>query len=288
MSWLTSRLTLAIPITIGLISSSVLHSYYSETWPSSSDSKSVSYRGVTFSYDPSLATEIKGKVLPAIVLENADDKPDGIMPEHIAFTLVGSYASGHKSSFFAPEIHIYPIEAYKRALIISEKYVQQLEGDVEKLKSLLSEEPTAVNQAIPFLPFGIDATQSFRAHVKFVEFKDGKGVLFVTQYDIEPSLVNNSGLVYVFQGISNDGVYYISATFPITAPSLNLPKEYETGTYEDYKLPTVFGKDDEKNYSEYRAKMVRKLEELPPDKFEPGLNKFEELIRSLCVSSGKA
>jgi hypothetical protein len=250
-------------------------------------SKTVRYEGVGFAYHTSLASEIKSEIKLASPLTGETDKPEGVVPAHTSFTLIGSYASQHTSSYFAPEISIYPILKYKDALALSNNYVQSLEKDIQSLKAMLAEHPASPEKEIPFLPFGIDAMQSLHSHVKYINFKNGRGIMFLTQFNIEPSLINNQGLVYTFQGLTDDGLNYVSARFPVTVPFL--PPSYEPGTFENYTLPTDFyGKDkvsNEENYKNYLTKITRKLDELPSDKFEPRLTLLENLIRSLCIGT---
>ena len=246
----------------------------------------VTYNGVSFSYSYLLATEVKAKTVREQFLKHADEKPDTVTPTHLAFTLEGSYSAEHQSSFFAPpEIHVYSISEYKKVMAASKRYVEELENEVLALKRVLRDKPSHVDTAIPVLPW-IDAVQAIRAHVKYVEFGNGKGILFLTQYNIEPSIINNDGLSYVFQGLTDDGQYYISATFPVSAP--NMPKSFDADTFDGYTIPANFYKDylsNHKTYQEYLDRMERKLNGLRPEEYKPGLQLFEELIGSLSVNS---
>jgi hypothetical protein len=248
--------------------------------------KRVTYGRVSFSYSPLLAEEVRTETVREQRLENADEKPDNATPTHVAFHLEGSYSAEHRSSFFdSPAIHVYSISEYKKVLGASKLYVEQLDRDVQALKRDLRDKPPHVDSTIPVLPW-VDAVQAFRAHVKYIEFTNGKGILFLTQYNIEPSIINNDGLAYIFQGLSDDGQYYISATFPVSAP--NLPKSFDTQTFEGYTIPENYYKDFESNkkaYQQYLDRIGQQLSELPPEKYQPELRLFEELISSLRIDS---
>lgn len=242
------------------------------------------YQGVSFIYSMKLSSGVKAETRPASALESETDKPDAVAPEHIAFTLTGPYALKHGASAFSPEIHIYPIDDYKKVAAASKSLVKQIEDDVQKLKTIISEQSASGKDRIPFLPW-MDATQAFRAHVKYLNFNGGKGVMFLTQYNVEPSLINNQGLTYTFQGLTNDGRYYVSASFPVTASIL--PKDFNVQSFEDYSLPEYFHNRDyelnQKAYQQYLTETVRKLENLPPHKYAPDLTLFEKMIQSLCL-----
>jgi hypothetical protein len=249
------------------------------------DYRMTTYKGVSFNYPASLASGIEFQIRAESRLSGETDKPEGVVPSHLAFTFQGPYATRHKSSYFTPEVSIYSVSKYKDALALSNAYVQSLEEDIQSLKVILAERrPSPPKGEIPFLPFGTDATQAFHSHLKYIDFKNGRGLLFLTQFNIEPSLVNNQGLIYTFQGLTDDGHYYVSARFPVTAPSL--PPSYEANKFENYSLRMFYGRDrkaNEQKYESYLARIERELDDLPSDRFEPSLSLFDKLISSLCV-----
>lgn len=249
--------------------------------------RTVDYQGVSFKYNVSLASEIKAEIKPASALQYETDTGEGVVPEYIAFQPIGTYTSQHEASFFSPEIDIYPIATYKTVLAKSKSYTQKFEGDIRTLRAMLSEQPPSIDKKIPLLPFGIGASQVLRARVKYINFQNGRGVMFLTQYNIEPALINNQGLTYTFQGLTDDGVYYVSAIFPVTAPFL--PESYDIESTEGYTLvpPRSFqGREYESfenDYAAYIARVISKLERLPDESYQPNLAILEDLIQSLKV-----
>lgn len=251
----------------------------------SAEQNEISYRGVSFAYSNSSALKIEAETKPASVLEYETDTGQGVAPEHIVFKFVGNYASQHESSFFSPEITIYPIAEYKKALSKSESYVRQFEDEIQTLRAILTRQPKSWNKEMPFLPFEVGASQRFHARTKYVTFQNGRGVWFLTQYNIEPALINNQGLTYTFQGLTDDGIYYVSATFPVSTP--RLPRSYEAESNEYYTLKPPRNiqeyKAFEDDYKSYLSKVRDELETLPPDGYQPNLTLFENLIQSLNV-----
>jgi len=63
-------------------------------------------------------------------------------------------------------------------------------------------------------------SQAFIGKRKFLRFRNGRGVLFLTQYQQETLPVNNGALVCTFQGMTDDNAWYVSAVFPVAAPGL--------------------------------------------------------------------
>jgi hypothetical protein len=68
--------------------------------------------------------------------------------------------------------------------------------------------------ALPFLPW-TNARQAFCAQPKLVEFTSGKGIRYLTHYAQDPSPVLESQVFYTFQGITDDGQFYVAAFFPV-------------------------------------------------------------------------
>lgn len=248
------------------------------------------FGGISFTYNLSIAAQIKMETVPASPLEIETDKADIVAPEQTRFTLLGTYAQRRQSSFFSPQIDIYRISDYRSALSKSASYTQQFDNEIWTLRTLLTERPAFVEKEIPFLPFGVDAIQSFRARIRYIDFNNGRGIMFLTQYNIEPSLINNTGLVYIFQGLTDDNLHYVSATFPVAAPSL--PNNMTAIGVEDYRLPEYFYNKDyalnEQKYLNYLTKIKGNLEKLSASKYEPNLTLFERLVSTLCITTAKS
>lgn len=245
--------------------------------------KRISFEGVSFTYDSNLFNEVKPGIADASPLQDASDKPDDVAPKHINFRFKGDYAKTHKQAFFNPKVAVYPLDEYKQAFSVSKDYAGNLDKEVDKLKALLAQQPDTRKGEIPYIPF-IDASQAFRAHVKRADFQNGKGIVFLTQYNIEPTLINNQQLTYIFQGITEDGKYYVLATFPASASILS--DNNAAKNHLGYTLPEFFDKNAEANqkaYDAYIAKVSGELEKLPPDKFNPDLTLFEKLVRSIRI-----
>ncbi|MDX6576206.1 MAG: hypothetical protein QOE96_2159 [Blastocatellia bacterium] len=266
----------------------------------------VSYGGVSFTFDQSLAKGVKAETIPAMT----DSKPSDIVPEHPAFTLV-DYPRPRSMPENDPEIRVFSITKFRDAMhqasmemakttipptgdwgpdvdeevrvlrILLEKMPAQ--GD---LKSFISKvrDPSFATMGndypqMAFLPFW-EATQAFISHLKYVNFKNGKGVFFLTQWDTETAQITNEGLEYAFQGITNDGQYYVYAEFSVGAPFL--PKGDEPNVVAwDEKNYLLLHKSNE--YQHYLRPVLTKLEALPANKFQPNLELLEQLIRSLEV-----
>lgn len=265
---------------------------------------SINYKGVSFTFDPSLAKEVKSETLREV----SDSKPCDIVPEHSAFTLVG-YPRPRGMHEDDPHIRVFEIGKFRDALHIAgvemgkntvppikEDWGQDVDYRVKVLKKLVAERPSANRleasigryadtcygvAQMPFLPEW-EACQPFFAHVRYINFKNGKGIFFLTQWETETTQVTNEGLEYAFQGITNDGRYWIYAEFAVHAPVLPQGNEAEVSKWDEKNYLLSY---KTKKFQNYLRPVVAELEALSADKFQPNLELFEGLIQSLEVHS---
>lgn len=268
--------------------------------------QTASHAGLSFRYDAALASGVRGEV----VAGGQCSKPGDVLPAHVAFTLEG-YPKPHPAPFMRPpEIQVFPVAAYRRALAACEKemarsiiqssaplsYVSDFDAHVRTLRALSADRPSPrrldawlrrqrvrehFKGRMPFLPM-YDVSEALRAKVAYFDFGGGRGVRFVAQYNMEDTLVSNQALTYVFQGITDDGACYVSATFPVAAPFL--PAEYseEEARRRGLEGPAMQGAAL-RRYRKYLAENARLLEALAPGKYRPGLGLLDDLVRSLAV-----
>ncbi len=237
----------------------------------------VEFKGVNFSYDAQVFGEPTVEENAELPLEDETYKPDSVAPKHLLFKLKNSELKREAV------IYVFPIKEYRRMFAISSSLTKIFDEQLEGLRKVIKDKNFRLNNQIPFIPFW-DGSQTFQTKVKHASFQNGNGIFFLTQFDIEVSLINNEGLVYVFQGITEDNKNYILAKFPIRVSFL--PESYYAKELEGYKLPErgFIETDKElKQYEKHVSMATKRLENLPPDEFEPNLKYLEEIISSLKV-----
>ena len=225
--------------------------------PEPTPAPDISFQGVSFSYDESLASSITSETIPA----EADAVIEAwASPEHIQFTLDGYPLSG---TFHQPRIVVFPVDAYKAINSTAGETIAQLE-------QLLADKPTNP-EAIPFLPV-FHAGQFMQAQVKYLDFRNGSGVRFLTQYGQDAWPINNEDMFYAFQGLTGDGQYYISAILPVSHLSLPDPNSVlmDDAFYE--------------NFMNYVADIEGQLSTEPENSFTPALSLVDAMIQSLEVT----
>jgi hypothetical protein len=111
------------------------------------------------------------------------------------------------------------------------------------------------------------------AKVEFMDFGNGKGVRYLTQFDQAPIPINNFEMIYTYQGLSEDGKYYIAAIFPVT--HLELPESNDVYGDQEFIM---------ENFVTEMAESVTKLESLPDSGFSPDLTMLDALIQSIVIN----
>jgi len=143
-----------------------------------------------------------------------------------------------------------------------------------KLRKLLARHPArfSFDKDLNDVPFN-NAGGTVQSKVQYLNFKTGKGVLFLTQYsqDVAPTRLNNEELTCDFQGLTNDGKYYVAARLAITHPSL--PK----GIDSTEPPPEGVNKSSMKQQE-------RLLNSFTDESFKPSLKSLKSLLASISTN----
>lgn len=203
-----------------------------------------------------LAQDKTFEILPA-VSANAGGPWWEIGPEYRRLSLLGYPVTGN---LLKPQIFIYPVNE----LASANENMGKMAADLNTL--LQSRQPSS---ELPFLPL-INELQAVHAQVKFLDFKSGAGIRYLTQFSQGPLPINNLKLVYTFQGVTSDGKYYIAAVLPVTHPEL--PVTQEISDQQAAELS---------DYPAYLAKITSWLEQQPTASYIPDLGKLDTLVQSI-------
>lgn len=220
----------------------------------------VNFEGVHFSFDKTLAEGI----LPARVPANAPDAPEwDIHPDYLEFKF-GDYILA--DVFHEPAIRIYPVESYRQISPAAANTIQALNDFLNRCP---------INpQNLPFLPLW-NAAQIMYAKYTCLEFHNGNGIRFLTQYGQAANPINNHEIFYTFQGLTKDGWYYISAVLPVSHPAL--PADSSNPPGGDW---VSFSE----TFTVYIEEIKQQLNGTADDSFSPPLNLLDEMIRTLEVN----
>ena len=216
----------------------------------------VSFDGVSFSYDDSLGRDVSTQLVPSDLAED----PYWGMPEHPQFELMGYPV---QNDYHKAQVYVFPVDAYRAGN-------ENAGGIIDRLQTLLSSRPADPSQGIPILP-AFNAGEIGWAKVAYFDFQNGSGVRFVTELGQDVWPFTNQKMIYVYQGLTHDGRYYVSVTLPLSHPSLN--------EYSNYQPPDNF----------YEVAMdlvdsqVENLNNQPDESYFPSIAVLDAMVQSLKV-----
>ena len=223
-----------------------------------SSEPSVDSLGVSFSFDPSLADSVNGELVPG--QGNPNDEMWST-PDHRMFSFSGWLLA---DVFHVPAIRIYPIAEF-----------QAINSNVGEGLVLLSTaiDTQPVDGGDVFVSDLFNAAQFIRSQVSYIQFQNGQGVRYLSQYGQAAYPIGWPNLFYTFQGFTNDGLYYISAILPVNHSSLPHP--------DDVLMDDAFYD----NFMGYAAAKGLELNEKDPGSFIPSLLMLDTMIESFLISN---
>ena len=222
--------------------------------------------GVTITIPPGLASSAQSEIVTEYI--GLDQPAWQIHPAYTHITLQGYPL---QSTFFKPEIYVFPADDFTR---VSPGAAQI----ISNLKAMLGTQG-ANAEPMPFLPLFNDS-QVFHSNVVRISFQNGVGFRYLTQRDQAPLPVNNHELIYTFQGLTQDGRYYISAILPVNTGFLSVDGNPQTPLPSD-GIPFDWNHLDQMPV--YLNAVKQRLESTPPEAFGPSLTALDALIQSMRV-----
>lgn len=239
----------------------------------------VDFKGVSFKYNSKILGNVTAEEIPDYPLEDPDFRPDGVEPRHVLFTFdcKGTYC-------WEGFVAIYPLEDFPRMYAVNKDMMQGMEEEIEALRKVVNDKHVRYENQIPYLRW-VDAEQSFQTNVKLSKFDKGNGIYFVTYLSTEMALISNDHLRYIFEGITDDGKYYVLADMPV---SVKFFPDGSLEEFEGYERKFLFEDQpccgaEKDRYKNYVSNITKRLEKLPASGFRPDLKHVERIIESLRI-----
>jgi len=215
--------------------------------------------GIKLYYDPQLILDVQppSESIPA---SSGDEMYDMPHPTYVHFNLYMEQA----------QVYIVPVQEYETAA----NFAPDIIADLHRI----SDNINTFSDCVPELPlssfFHVCEHQQFNSNLAQVDFQNGSGVRFVSVYGVQDMVpVENEHLVYVFQGFTNDGKYYIKAFVRLFHSQLP-----ETG-----ELPAdVYTAADANIVQQYFDGFEQMLDQNEAD-FSPALDWIDTFLGSLRV-----
>ena len=159
----------------------------------------LSYNGISFSIDAALNYGIAARNCPA-----ADWDPQGGTEAHPPYTEFFFPTYSRQNVDFQPSIRVYGLKGELK------NYPYPL-GAPDELKATLEQRPEPVTWF-----------QHSPLHTRetYLDFRNGAGVRGLVQYMQDVFFYTNNGLIYEFNGLTQDGRHFIQVRYPVSAPFL--------------------------------------------------------------------
>jgi len=225
----------------------------------------VTCNELSFYLDPALGSGYECETVPE---SSSSDIPMDIFiyPAHTELT-IQNYPLTRTQ--FPPQVIVYPVNRF------SELLPDVLPLRVSNLERLTSS-GTWSSRELPFLP-PVPMAQTFFSHATVISFHGGRGLRFITDYNEISHPISNRTIFYTFQGLTDDGLYWVAVTLPISSPILPEDADFP---------PPPEGYTDEswfQNYSSYVSDVKDTLEAQAPGSFSPTISILDSLVESITV-----
>jgi len=223
----------------------------------------MSDMGVNFVFPEGLGDGTENEIVPL-----ANDYNQ--WPQHVKLTLVDYPLSDTATE---PQIIVFPANDFAQMGDCPRTEIEGLQEILATQNAELSQPLpcTSVADSLPFLPEP-HAAQVFHAQEKFLAFQNGNGIRYVMQLSQAHYPTIGADSIYTFQGLTNNGKYYVSVILPVHLTTLE-------GTSQT--LDTI-QKMNDKEYSNYRNVMIGQISQANAS-FNPSLESLDALVQSLLV-----
>ena len=190
---------------------------------------------------------------------DSNDSMWGAMSRYTLLTLNGYQVGEHP---ILPQIFVFPVDELAATNPTAGKIIFDLQSLLESRQA---------GEKMPFLPLDGNV-QTLHAQVKYLDFKNGSGARYLTQYNSGLVMINNKQLIYTYQGLTSDGKYYVAAVLPVTHPELPDTQQAYGQTVEELK-----------GFPEYMTQTAAWLDQQAPNSFTPDLAKLDGMVQSIAV-----
>ncbi len=218
--------------------------------------------GISFAYPAFLAGDA--------ILEEHEGFPDDELsptPDFITISFADYILS---DTFMSPVIYIFEAEEYRAVTDYAGQTIDLLEDGLADFSAF------DTSFELPFLPI-YNAAQIFQSNLKLIDFQGGSGLRYLTMFAQDAVPIINDGLLYTYQGLTDDGRYYISLVMPVNHPDLPADLEvFFSSIDDDYEAFYD-------NYHQFLEEGIVILDQSDDEMFTPALNVLDDLVMTLQV-----
>lgn len=218
-----------------------------------------------------LAEKVAAETRPAVASEPQTPAFAAGLPEHVRIKFADDVLTNEYVDPQQRQVLVIPIAEYLAKFADTPDTQKDIQDQIVTLKTLLRRRSTRVAEPITVMP-PFNAAQIFRSRIKHLKFKGGTGVRFVTAYAQDTLPITSADIFYTFQGLTDDGKYYVSAFIPVRTQLLTESRD---------KVPQKELDDSANRFDSYLRTITRKLEGAKPDAFTPNMNAIDVVMQSI-------
>lgn len=231
--------------------------------------------GFTFDYAADVFHGMKfERVNRLTAQENGEEMPFDIAPSHLKCTLQEEPPIFMKHEKTDPQI-----EAWLEIIPLQDPSVPDFKKAYPDLVDGAAELKKILKSGIGHPSFGstlpewnlVDAAQTIHSQAQILEGPWCSGIQYLTEEAQDNTPISNDGLIYVFQGLSHDGAYYVAFEAQVSHPALS-------GEGPDLDKLT----DAQQNA--YYAGVESQLNAAEPESFSPSLMDLASMVLSIRPS----
>ncbi|BAU42853.1 hypothetical protein [Leptolyngbya sp. O-77] len=169
-------------------------------------------------------------------------------------------------------LKIYSVNGLRAMYAGYRQELQAMNQVINGLRTILTQRPFYINRPIGVLP-PVSGDEVLRSQMEYLRFGEGSGLRFVGvyKYDVSPILSNE--LVYIFQGLTTDGRYYVSLSQPLLTSVLPATAPLTADQYDAFVA----------DYETYLRRVAQQLNMQDSSGFFPNLTLLDSLVRSLRI-----
>jgi hypothetical protein len=240
----------------------------------------VFFNGIDFAFGPSLGEIVRVEKLEASPCESMSP-----FPPHLGFTFEPYNEIRNQ---FEPNIAVYSVREFEELCLEPEPgYLSSIvwvNDILDPLREVVNSRSIVSNVApLPFL----NAGELLRVQEEFLLFQNGSGVRAIVMYAQDLWFVHNEAITYYFQGLTDDGEYYVTLRFPITAPFLIDGAEPDKNQNEGAIPILEYDPGDYQQLAQaveaYNEEARMQLEVLGASGFTPDLSALDALVATLRI-----
>ncbi len=229
----------------------------------------VSYNGISFDLNPALADTLTASVCPRVLYQE-NQGPGEAHPSYIAFTFS---VENNRNVEYQPELRIYEVAGDMS------QYLFPL-NSLDELSTVLTEKPE------PATWFNSSPLHTYQTYLGFA---NGTGVRGLVQYMQDFFFYTNNGLLYEFNGLTQDGRYVVSIRYPLSVPflmeldgSLLPPVNLNPQAIAISEWPAEYDQQY-KVIEAYNTEAISRFEQMKDSDASPNIALLDALVQSIQV-----